>query len=550
MGFSLTGITSPIECKYTQTLGVHPDVAIVRCHPQGTAIPTTGTLTFTWPAQTSITLPNCEIDLARVTYSTNGHHVVIPVKDRRWRWARAAPISGYYNVRRASGYITSYKFNLQEICTFLLDQLGETTANVSALPTDIYPEVRWDCESPHLALEALLKEYGFDVALGFGTEAVRVWQLGVGSTLSATDEFFESQSFDPKIPPRWVRACFGASRAQVRFLLEPVGQEVDGTWELAPDLSYTPVGGWGSEDPELLPSVAVNEDADTYRVAIETVFRAYRVKAFADDTLDLPDGSGTLSDIQQVFPLESRLLDTENIRADGSYRPFRLFGKHIRKTPDTGQPPQVEVTDIDFEISGYPLHFDGESAIIICSKPLWYPNGTSHEFAELYLECTVGVRDATTNAPNRYEKDISFDVSGYGYQVLRIPELRAETIISYDDTHAPTATTTNQTFLDTAATAAATTLIAAYATDAGAVRVYAIPKLALRCDGAIQQVQHIMTVGEGSDAVNRTVASWNLEFDRGIPSRAQRTAHVKALLDSTNARWQTALIKRRELADD
>ena len=549
MGFSLTGITAPIECKYTQTLGVHPEIAVVRCHIQGTAIPVTGTITFTYPSQTSITLPDCQLDLARVTFSTDGHHVVIPVLDRRWKWARAAPISGYYNTRRAGAYQAVYQNSLRALATLLFTQIGDASADVSALPTTIYPEVRWDCEPAHLALEKLLGEYGYSVALGFGVENPEVVQLGVGSTLPTTNIFIEGQTFDPKVRPRWVRVCFGPSRAQVRFLLEPVVQEVDGSWEVADLGTYTPVDGWEKEDPEILPSVAINESEATYGRAIGTAFRAYRVKAFADGTLNKPDGSGALTSIRDILPLENRTLSTEDIRTDGSYRPYRVFGKFIRRVPGTGQPPQLEITDIDHEITGIPTHFDGENGIILFSEPMWYPLAGNNEFADLYLECSVGVRQAN-GAPAHYEEDVSFDVAGFGYHTLRVPELRAETIISYDAAHGVTSFATNQTALDAVAATLAATLIPSYSTTAGVMRVYAIPNLALRCDGAIQQIQHVMTEGERSDAVNRTIASWNVEFDRGIPSRAQRIAHTKAVLDSATERWHMAIQKREELADD
>ena len=88
---------------------------------------------------------------------------------------------------------------------------------------------------------------------------------------------------------------------------------------------------------------------------------------------------------------------------------------------------------------------------------------------------------------------------------------------------------TNQTSLNALGDAAAVAAAGMFATSASRYVVYNQPKLDLRCDGAIQQIKHVMTCGEHGHAVNRTTASQNFEFDKKIPSRAQRVAHLRAM---------------------
>lgn len=556
----MPGISYPIECVYTQSHGVQPDVALLTCNPQAGAFPRLADLTLTWDA-TSIVLPNCQLDLARISYGQDRFRVTIPALDRRWKWEFAAPVSGYYNVKRVNAYIVSYQKNLRQLITLLLTALGEASIDVSAVPTDIYPEVRWDCHPTRKALEELTEAYGLGVVVNFGTEPVYIVQLGSGTTLPSTNIASPTLTFDPKIRPRYIRVCYGPTMYQARFLCEPVGREIDGTWVDPSTLTYEPSGGWVTEDPEILPATQINQDADTYNAAVSTVFRAYRIKAFSQDNLIVPGlGSSeaiTLSDINQVLPLLNRLLSGEYIRSDGSGPPIRVWARHDRKVREKGQPEYVrEQVDETYEITRYQYYFDGESGYLVFDEPLFYVDDTGFQFATVYIETSFSLTDETTNSPEHYESDVSFDTSGVGYLTHRVPERRREIIVSYAGSgsgasyHIPSGVSDNKTSLDTEAAAIAAALSTSMYDTAGEDIVYSIPKLDIRLDGRIRQVQHIMTEGEGRHAVNRTRASRFIEFDRGVPSRSQRVAHAQAVLDAITDRWQNAIQKRRDRADD
>jgi len=534
MGWSFPGITNPVECTYTQTLGFTPDVALLIANFQDVGnIPTFGNLTLTYEAG-SIVLPDCVVDLGSVRVSTGGHHVTLKVLDRRILWSRYPPISGEYNIVRAGVKIRQK--TLRELGEILLDALGETSADVSALPNNIYPAVAWRCDNVVEAAEALFTEFGYSVALGFGSEAVTAVKLGTGATLSTTDAMVVSATIDDKFSPRYVRNCFADSAAQVRLMLEPVGLDTDGTWVPIDDLSFAPAGGWANVPPVSLlgPTDALTDDQK--KDAQAYVRRAYRVKGFADGTWDIPDGSGVTS-LVHILPLDGRLLETEDLRDDDSYTPYRVYGKYWKEADERAQPPEAEGNTLVGDIvKGKQYHLDRENGVLLFEKPIFYVGpmeGMPERYngfhaAELWLEVTIGIRDAITGALNHYEYDIEVNASGFGYVTVNHEE-RAETIVEYDDEHEVTGFTVNSTELNATGVDAAAAVAGAYATSASQFVAYNQPKLALRCDGAIQQVQHIITAGENEHAVNRTTAARNFEFDRGIPSRAQRSAHTRAL---------------------
>jgi hypothetical protein len=546
--WTFTSITYPVQCIYTQHIGFDPDPAQLQCNPQGTSLPAAGILSLSWGV-TTITLPDCVVDQASIRLSPDGRSVMLNALDRRARWRNAPPISGSYNQIRAGEYVAARQKSLRQLAVILLTQLGEASAVVTALPTDIYPPVVWECEDTVAAARELLEGYGYTVSLGFGSEAVTVVQIGTGAALPTTGKFVGSDTITAKLVPRYVRNCFSRSAAQCRLLLEAVGQEADGSWLPIDDLSYAPAGGWGKVDPVAAADVKDGTTLTEYQLVTGYVYRAYRVKGFADDTWDLPDGSGSVSGLTDILPLHNRVLDKEDIRPDDSYQLYRVYGKYLIPASATGHPVVSTTTDIDDLVVNRASYLDGENGLLIFREPIYWVNADSYAPAQLWLETTINVRNQTTFAWNQYEYTVEVAPSGTGYHTVRHDQ-RAETIVTYDASHAVTGTTTNQTVLDDIGDAWAAAVIATYTATASQFMAYAYPVLTLRCDGAIQQVQHILTCGALEYAVNRTQASRFYEFDRTIPSRAQYNAHAIALAGADRHRRQQIRHRLREDADD
>lgn len=550
MTWSMSGIDYPVELVYSQTLGFQPDVIMLRCNPQVGNFPASGTVSLTWEA-TTVTLPDCVVDLGSLKVTPDGKFVQLKVLDRREYWRMVAPISGEYNLLRVGQYVSAKQKTLRQLGTILMTALGEPGADVSALPTTVYPPVSWECESVIEAAQTLFEEYGYSVALGYGSEAVTVVKLGTGATLTSTGQFISSDTIDPKTIPRYVRNCFGPSVAQVRLKLEAVGLDTDGTWKDIDSLSYKPAAGWEAIPPYTLPD-AVDGLTDEQEIeAVGYVRRAYRVNGFADETWNPPDGSAALSGLTDILPLQNRLLETEDIRADESRTPFKVYGQYFRLEDETSNPviPGGANTAIGDRVTGRRVRFDGENGMIIFDEPIWRVVSSEYKAADLWLECTIRARNQTNFAWNHYEYDVEVAPSGTGYHTVH-HEQTAETIIGYNSSHAVTAVNTNQTSLDTLGDAWAVVVAASYATTASQFKVYHEPMLTLRCDGAILQVKHTLTAGNLGAAVNRTEASRHFEFDRGVPSRAQRIAHLRATASKVGIVKQAKKFARKEYDDD
>jgi hypothetical protein len=548
MTWSFPGVSYPVELIYTQNRGVSPDALLMKFLPQLGNIPTSGTATLTY--STSVTLPNCVLDSDTLQMHPDGIHHTIIGWDRRYRWQYAPPITGWYNTARAGTRVSARERTLRQLVVLLLTQLGEGSANVSAVPTTVYPEVRWEAESPAAMLDELMKEHGLDLCLGFGAEAVTIVQVGTGTTLPTSNIFMQSLTADPKLRPLYIRTCFGPSRMQARFKLEAVGLDTDGTWQLIDDLAYIPAGtGWALEDPYTMLSVLAASGEDDHKKALATVFRAYRIVTFTDDTLNLPDSSGTLGSINDVLPLLGQLLVSEDLRSDGSYKPYRLFGKHWREVKERGQPDVFETTDVDFEISHYRLHVDLQNGVVFFEDPIFQVVAEEFVPADLYLEVSFEAKHPTNFAPVHKEIDTAFDPLGYGYYMVKRPNLYHAIVTSYDATQTATGTTNNLAALTAVATAEAAIVAASMPDTFGQLVTYSIPKLAIRLDGAISQIRHVLTNGENRDPVNRTTAARFLEFDKKITSRAVRFSHAQGIMRGQENRWRTSMGRRRDASD-
>lgn len=531
MTWSYPGIIGRKELVYTQTLGFQPDVVLLTFNLQTDPIAKVGTVAMGWGIE-AIALPNCLADFGTAGLTPDGRHMMLRLFDRRIFWQRAASISGEYNSQRAGSLVASRAMSLRGLATILFTALGET-ADVSILPTDVYPPVSWQCEDVVEAAQNLLEENGFTVSLGYGSEQPTVVRLGTGLDLPDDNKFIGSTSVNDKTPPRYLKNCFAESVAQVRLKLEAVGRDTDtDEWVPIDDLPYTPGAGWGATLPYSLPGLTGLTD-EQQQEANGYVRRAYRVMGFADGTWNFPDGSGSVPDLSYILPLQNRLIDTEDIRPDSSRRPYRVYGSYYKDEKETGQPPIPGGvnTDIFEPVVSRQLFLDGENGIVFFDEPIFKIVSGQVLPADLWLECSVQVRSTTNGAWAHYEKINDVNINGIGYFNVTHRQ-RAETIVEYDASHDVVSYTTNQATLDAIAASWVSTVAGLFVDVYGKHVVYSIPKLSLRCDGAIKQVQHILTCGDASNPVNRTIASRNMEFDRHIPSKAQRLAHLRGLLSS------------------
>jgi hypothetical protein len=245
----------------------------------------------------------------------------------------------------------------------------------------------------------------------------------------------------------------------------------------------------------------------------------------------------------------NRLLDDESIRDDGSYTPYRIYGKRFVPANYGGQPAKDITTTIDDEIVGETVQFDGETGIIIFEEPQLWVDGADYKPAELYLEASFNIIDLTYNSPYHYEKDTVLDAAGYGYRGVAYPELEGRVVAVYGASQTVSSTSNNQATLDAIAAIITTSVASQYSTIGSQVVVYNIPIFSLRCDGAIHQVQFVISDGT-QHAGSYSMASRNQEFDRFIMTRDERTASNRSNLGILMDRSKMLLDRRKERTDD
>ncbi len=549
-----SSITTPKEAVYTQRRGVRPDSVHITCVPQAGTIAATGTVTLAYNA-TSVTLPNCVLDKGSITLNTQGFVTSAVFHDRRKLWEFVAPINGHYNeTDQLNNRITATEKTLRELMELLLQALGESNIDVTAVDNGLYPEVDWQCVEPRIELERLCQEYGYDVVLNYGSEDVQVVQIGTGTTLPSdtTTIMQSSDTFDATVQPEYIRVCFGTSLAQARFELEAVALDNDGVFDDLDTVSYKPTIGWETTDPFNLAAVGAEHGATDHALALETVYTYYRIKQFSDGDLVLPDGSATtLNSIRQVFPVDTRLLEYETIDSKTQRIPARLYGVKLKEVETESQPEDEDNTDIDDELK-IPFRIDAARGLVIFDKPVYKVEYEEYKPADLYLETSFRIRDNTNHQFWNYTKDISYDASGTGYSAVRYPQLHSQTIVAYTTGHAADTgnNTTNQSALDTIATAAATAVSGRFAQNAAQAVWYNQPMFSIRLDGLISEVKHIISDGDDDQPASYTIAARNIEFDRTLMSGVQRKVLTDGLNNMVHVTSQTVLSHRTEKGND
>jgi hypothetical protein len=535
------GITKAKSAEYTQTLGVRPSSCLIKMIPQLTPIASGGTITFGYNGLT-LTLPECQLDSTRLAFN-NGFVTSCLILDRRWKWEFAAPINGYYVDR-----------TLRQLVHALLQACGEMAPDVSAVDNTITPRVNWQSVNPTIPLQELCSEYGYAIALGFGSEAVKVVEIGTGALLPTTNLMAGSSEQDPPTRPHWIRVCFGPSLMQARVLLEAVALDTDGVYRSLDTVSYMPYTGWESEPPETLPTVLGESGVTAHELAKRSVYRIYRIVSFPDSTLILPDGSVTLNSISQIFPIQSQMIEQETDSGSVARRASnRMYGIMLNTTRLKAQPPVVGNTDID-DLLDLDFRVEGNRGLVIFNDPVYQIDEYTLGYAPatLFMECSFHVMNNTTNQYESYHKDTLFDAAGFGYATVRQFEDRGEKTMLYGPSHAVTGNINNSVELDTKAAIITAAMSGRYITQASAEAWYNIPMFSIRCDGAIRQLKFIMTDAD-DDAPGPgciTMVSRNTECDKYVRAYHDAALYVDSMNRHCDRRNASARKARKTRGDD
>lgn len=431
------GINAVKRARYTQGHGETPDVITADIVPQdlGT-ISASGTAVFSFGG-TTVALPNCAIDFASLSMTTSGHVERLRILDRRWAW-RFGSISGQYNLRLLNGTLLNEK-NPRELAAILLQQMGETF-DVSMIPTDGRPHVNWVCANPADELSKLADLVGCRIVLGYGNDPVRIWPLGIGPGAPENDDI-QTLNFgiDPKLAPRSVQICGDRILFQVRFKLEAVGEDIDGAFKPLKDLSYAPNpgdehGGFSGDLESGLLNLA--GQTEEQQLAKNTVFRYYRVKSFADGSLNMP-AFGEIQDIRQVFPLRDTLIDMVE-SDDGVLTPMPAYVSGVHVKIQESVPARINSDENAIVAVPYVLLRDrgivkfADRVHMVEQDQDGNLTGTTKP-ADLYFTCTCYLQRMSDRLYFRYKREKQITNNVTGPKVLKSLDLKRRVIARYSN---------------------------------------------------------------------------------------------------------------------
>jgi len=545
------GIDQIKSAYYTKTLGPFPSTALVRFIPQTTSPAANGNLVFTENGVTR-QLTNAHVDFSSLEVSNrNGHMQSVRIDDRR-TWWKFTTITGVYNERRGDGsIITATEKTPRELAVLLLQAMGESVYDVSALPnsTDDRPFVNWDCANPSIELWKLCRDRGCDINLTWGN-AVHVVLIGSGSTLPDGNAQTVSFGLDVGEWPQTLRVC-GDLLFQAKIKLIPYGSEEDGELRKIEDLSYAPDsmdtwGGWELQDPTDPLYNSSNENLKS--IAKQYIWRLYKIDTFADETLDVP-GYQAIGDIEQILPIGDKLLQTFENSLDSKVYNLPAYVEGIWAQEVENETDGTSSIVNTAAGTRYPKSFQiyNETGFILFNEPLVKYSDTTgeQEPADLYLVTSFRVRDTSTHNFVKYVRDLTLNGGTGTYPIVR-EDLRRTIVAQYQDAD-PTAleaepdhVVDNLADINTAADAILSNTLPEFQSYPSENRRYAGIQ-AIDTDGAIRQVT-ISVDGGGDGRGANTSAARNSEPELGVYRKAEYSRIADAAQDRQQDRLQRSRI--------
>ena len=293
------GLEVQVSFAMTRSHGTAPDVGQLVWR-QGTTQPSTliGDLVFTNGDTVIVTMPNCM--LAQPQEARSQHRdIVYQVMDRRWKW-KWPRVFGNWNVRDDKGDLVSgTEKTPRQLASLLLDALGETGYDVTALPTDqaMAPTVEWWYTPAGVELDKLCALFGCSVNL-LNDNTVLICTDNTGDIPDDTGLAFPVENgLIINLAPDYISAYANDTLFDSWLTLEPIGRERDGTVKPLELLSYEPDEGWKSDPThgyaqrirQTLRATVDEELIDkTIELANRTIYREYRVTGFPAGQLFFP----------------------------------------------------------------------------------------------------------------------------------------------------------------------------------------------------------------------------------------------------------------------
>lgn len=256
------GVLAVESCEYVCSHGITPGRAIMTTYPQAAAPAEFGALTFS-DGRRGVIIPDCKMVNVTGSLTSQGQIYTLEIVDRRWRW-QFGGISGNYNQKDDNGKLVPWSIRSpQELAALLLAEMGEVGARVilplgiprqAGADLDRYlrrgqnypqaltnPEQVWDHTNPAQALARLAELWGCRIVYQVLSDRMLITPLGVGKAFPNVPSEVIAGNVQGAESPEFV-GVFSTDpvKFQMRFLLEAVGREWDGTYVPIDQLSYAP----------------------------------------------------------------------------------------------------------------------------------------------------------------------------------------------------------------------------------------------------------------------------------------------------------------------
>jgi hypothetical protein len=449
-----------ISCTYTCVDGMAPGIAslVIPWQEIGT-LQRIGDLRLTDSINPTLTLKGCLLD--RIDTNEDRTHLVLTIKDRRWKWAHGT-IDGWYNqidpqptpdkffdeggrlqwekddsvgvFSEPGPFIPGTKRSLWSLIRLCLDAMGEPTDNKmlsESPPIDAFPAVYWQKQNPAAALQTLLDSVGWRLSYQpFPKDRCLIHPLAgkftVPDKLPVT---YQSIGLNPMDKPKAARVYGGPVWLSDRLELEAVGFEANG--EILPIdlLSYKPKKGWDDGPPEWWDSGSriqignCESREQAADLANRYVFKCFRIVCSKDKPIDAHQM--LLDGIAKAGGSRYELTFAEPFKFITDRRRIVLGPAIYTANRDaTGQPeavPAFVAGEFYDEMKSYSrlisatnekynrteeISIDTNRGLVFTSRPMFIRNaiGQPRSRAKIYVTTSFQVRDAKTNTIVVYEK--------------------------------------------------------------------------------------------------------------------------------------------------
>lgn len=437
---SYTGVSGVMTASMTLTAGLAPSVCTIDVVPQAKALPIEGTLRWTFGGNV-IAFNGARLDKIEPQVDASGLQAwTLTVLDRRWRWQKFGIISGVYNqyvsIETTQGKLVKelrYPKKPSELIALCMEAMGERnydTSGIKPIVDQLRPEVNWDSILPAKALGELCDTLGLVVSLGLD-DRVHFFSLGDGAALPSGGKIDYQVGRDfPEIPHSLV-VVGDVKRQQMDFDLEPVGKDVDGTWKPINELSYRPPGKqvavgnttrtvyWSDTDR----FTDVTRSKLARRLAIETVYRCYRIKEVP--VFGMPS-------VGDVLPLFDEQVETFKDDTIDRPRPFWVYGDYEGREDAIAEFEARDKELVD-DLPNQPsslyrrgVSLDTGTGIVTFADPVFLIEtvktgvaGIRESFivpAKVILRTAVAFRDKETHQFKRYELERKLTAKASGKQ--------------------------------------------------------------------------------------------------------------------------------------